>query len=179
MIDNICKVIKKVQRKEDELLNDEEEEVIQMDFDVPKRVSFRDMVLNASLEIESKEESWAEDDIELIEEDVKKEIVDGVPSIDFSERVYSLIEKSMARMVVVKLLKRTIRYNTLWNKACSLWKLTQRFQLMDVKNDYFLAKFESIEDYTNILSKELLTGSWQEPYNGKLERAIYRDAHES
>ncbi|KAG8475310.1 hypothetical protein CXB51_031953 [Gossypium anomalum] len=72
---------------------------------------------NASLETESKEESWVEDDIELIEEDVKKEIMDGVPSIDFSKRVYSLIEKSMARMVVVKLLGRTIGYNTLWNKG--------------------------------------------------------------
>ncbi|MBA0729476.1 hypothetical protein Golax_025796, partial [Gossypium laxum] len=84
-----------------------------MDSDVPKKVSFRDMVLNASLETEFKKESWVEDDIELIEEDVKKEIVDGVPSIDFSER------------------------------------------LMDVKNDYFLAKFETMEDYTNILSKGL------------------------
>lgn len=61
-----------------------------MDFDVPKKVSFRNMVLNSSLETESKKESWVEDDIELTEEDVKKEIVDNVSSIDFSERVYSL-----------------------------------------------------------------------------------------
>ncbi|MBA0592585.1 hypothetical protein Gorai_009564 [Gossypium raimondii] len=62
----------------------------------------------------------------------------------------------MARMVVVKLLGRTIGYNALWKKMCSLWKPTQRFQLMDVKNDYFLAKLESMEDYTNILPK----GQW-------------------
>ncbi|KAH1032697.1 hypothetical protein J1N35_044871, partial [Gossypium stocksii] len=28
-------------------------------------------------------------------------------------------------------------------------------------------------------SEELLTGSSQEPYNGKLKRVIYQDAHES
>ncbi|XP_016735719.1 uncharacterized protein [Gossypium hirsutum] len=43
-----------------------------------------------------------------------------------------------------------------YGKKCVPYGNRHRFQLMDVKNDYFLAKFESMEDYTNILSK----GQW-------------------
>ncbi|MBA0561183.1 hypothetical protein Golob_018032 [Gossypium lobatum] len=68
------------------------------------------------------------------------EIIDGVPSIDFFDRIYSIIEESMLKTVVIKLLERKIGYNALWNKACSLWKPSMRLQLMDIENDYFLAR---------------------------------------
>ncbi|MBA0655428.1 hypothetical protein Goklo_007916 [Gossypium klotzschianum] len=58
---------------------------------------------------------------------------------------------------------RKIGYNSLCNKVCSLWKPSMRFQLMDIENDYFLAKSESFVDYSNVL----LNGLWiivQEKY---------------
>ncbi|MBA0842418.1 hypothetical protein Goarm_002242 [Gossypium armourianum] len=74
----------------------------------------------------SLENKWEEDDIDLLDGDIRNEVIDGVPSIDFSDRVYSIIEESMSKL------------------------------LMDIKNDYFLAKFESYLDYSNILSN----GPW-------------------
>ncbi|MBA0864015.1 hypothetical protein Goshw_028683, partial [Gossypium schwendimanii] len=40
--------------------------------------------------------------------DVKKSFVDGVPSIDFSERVYQLLEKEMSTSMVLKMLGRNL-----------------------------------------------------------------------
>lgn len=91
---------------------------------------------------------------EASENDVCKESPDGVPTIDFSNKVYDLIEKSMA--LVFKLLGRKIRYNALLNKVCSLWKPRMRFQLMDIDSDYYLAKFELEEDFNNVVAK----GPW-------------------
>ncbi|KAK5838190.1 hypothetical protein PVK06_006917 [Gossypium arboreum] len=46
------------------------------------------------------------DDFELKESDTIIEVVDGVPSIHFYDKVYGLIEKSMARSMIIKLLGR-------------------------------------------------------------------------
>ncbi|PPE00436.1 hypothetical protein GOBAR_DD02532 [Gossypium barbadense] len=121
-----------------------------------KPISFRDAVMNTNPTNNSLESNWEEEeDIELREGDVKKEVVDGVPSIDFPTRVHSLIDESMSKTVVVKLLcgKLTIM---LWNKVCALWKPSMRFQIMDIENDYYQAKFESVQDY----KKVLVDGHW-------------------
>ncbi|MBA0680046.1 hypothetical protein Goari_011773 [Gossypium aridum] len=47
-------------------------------------------------------------------------------------------------------------YIVLHNKARSLWKSSQRFYLMDVENGYFLAKFQSPEDFKKVLCQ----GPW-------------------
>lgn len=70
-------------------------------------------LVNMETEIE---EDWEVKDVVLQENDVSKVIEDGVLSIDFSEKVYGLIEQSMSKTLVVKLLGRNISYNTLWNK---------------------------------------------------------------
>ncbi|PPD99458.1 hypothetical protein GOBAR_DD03534 [Gossypium barbadense] len=92
----------------------------------------------------SLENKWEEDGIDLLDGDILNEVIDGVPSIDFSDRAYSIIEESMSKLVFIKLSGRKIGYNASWNK------------LMDIKNDYFPAKFESYLDYSNILSN----GPW-------------------
>ncbi|MBA0772271.1 hypothetical protein Gotri_007681 [Gossypium trilobum] len=48
------------------------------------------------------------DNFSLTKQDVKKSFVDGVPSIDFSERVYQLLEKEMSTSVVLKMLGRNL-----------------------------------------------------------------------
>ncbi|PPD98443.1 hypothetical protein GOBAR_DD04529 [Gossypium barbadense] len=62
------------------------------------------------LELEIFEQSSREDD-------VRKDIVDGVLSIELSNRTDAVIEESMSTTVVVKLLGRRISYNALWNKC--------------------------------------------------------------
>ncbi|MBA0866300.1 hypothetical protein Goshw_019798 [Gossypium schwendimanii] len=91
-------------------------------------------------------------------DDVRKDIVDDVLSIEFSNRTDAPIEESMSTTVVVKLLGRRISYNALWNKVCALWKPMMRFQLMDIDNNYYLANFKSKLDYNNALSN----GPWVE-----------------
>ncbi|KAH1056406.1 hypothetical protein J1N35_034471 [Gossypium stocksii] len=61
----------------------------------------------------------------------------------------------MACTIVVKLLGRNIEYSAFHNKVCSLWKSTQLFQLMDVENGYFLAKFQNSEDFEKVLCQGL------------------------
>lgn len=50
---------------------------------------------------------------------MREEIVEGVPTIDFSDRVYGLIDNSMSKTLVVKLLGRRIGYN-LYGTKCVL-----------------------------------------------------------
>ncbi|PPS17147.1 hypothetical protein GOBAR_AA03431 [Gossypium barbadense] len=64
-----------------------------------------------------KKVDWGVDDLELREDDVRKDVVDGVPFIEFLNRINTLIEESMSTTVVVKLVGRRIGYNALWNKC--------------------------------------------------------------
>ncbi|KAK8568597.1 hypothetical protein V6N12_007145 [Hibiscus sabdariffa] len=87
------------------------------------------------------EENIDEDEIEILDGDVSKTVVDGIISIDFSDRVRNLAIKSFDQTVVVKLLGRRIGYNTLRRKLYDLWKPAHAFHLRDIENDYFLVTF--------------------------------------
>ncbi|MBA0686592.1 hypothetical protein Goari_014188 [Gossypium aridum] len=58
----------------------------------------------------------------------------------------------MATTMVVKLLGRNLVYSILQNRIFNLWKPSHSFHLMDIENAYFLAKFQSREDYEMILT---------------------------
>ncbi|PPD90413.1 hypothetical protein GOBAR_DD12646 [Gossypium barbadense] len=92
-----------------------------------------------------------DEDFDLSKADVKCSLVNGIPSIDFSERVNQILNKGMAFTVVIKLLGQNIGYSALYNNVCSLWKSTQPFRLMDVENGYFLEKFQSSGDFQKVL----------------------------
>ncbi|KAK8980438.1 hypothetical protein V6N11_028999 [Hibiscus sabdariffa] len=98
------------------------------------------------------DEPFEDDDIEILEGDVVRTVIDGMISIQFSERVHSLVEKSFDRTIVLKLLGRRIGYATLKNKVIDLWKPKAGFKLMDTENDYFLVSFRSHEDYRTIFA---------------------------
>lgn len=121
----------------------------------PKHAFCRNVVLNIRLLNNPMDGEWGDDDMEIRKEDVRIVVADGVISIDFLDRVYALIEESMAMTLFLKLLGKRIVYNALWNKVCLMWKPSKRFQLMDIKNNYYLENFESISDYNNVLSKGL------------------------
>ncbi|MBA0780094.1 hypothetical protein Gotri_004234 [Gossypium trilobum] len=103
----------------------------------------QDAVTNLAGMSHLSENDWEEEDFDLDDRNLLRNTVDGMPTLDFSKRLYSLIEKSMSSTIELKLLGKRIGVNTLWSKVCSLWKPTKRFQLMDIENDYFLTKFES------------------------------------
>lgn len=87
---------------------------------------------------------------------MKKSIVDGVPSIDFSDRVYQILEKEMSTSIILKILGRNIGISTLQNKLYGIWRPSKPFQLMNIENGYFLAKFQNSIDYDKVLSQ----GPW-------------------
>ncbi|KAK9006785.1 hypothetical protein V6N11_019118 [Hibiscus sabdariffa] len=101
-------------------------------------------------------EAFEDDDIEVHKEDVTRSLIDGIPSIEFSDRIQSLAERSLDQTLVVKLLGRRIGYTTLHTKILELWKPQQSIRLMDIENDYFLVTFKLRSDYL----KALAEGPW-------------------
>ncbi|MBA0696591.1 hypothetical protein Goari_003133, partial [Gossypium aridum] len=86
-------------------------------------LSWKDLLMGNKI-IEQKVDSGSkqsEEDFSLTEGDVKKWVINGIPSIEVSERY-------------------------------GIWRPSKPFQLMDIENGYFLAKFQSPEDYEKILS---------------------------
>ncbi|MBA0697652.1 hypothetical protein Goari_021185, partial [Gossypium aridum] len=82
--------------------------------------------------------------------DVMAELVDGILSITFLERVHKFIERKMIRTIVVKLLGRQIASNALLNKTTTLWNCNHHFQLMDLENDFYLAIGQTIGPILNV-----------------------------
>ncbi|KAK9020937.1 hypothetical protein V6N11_010949 [Hibiscus sabdariffa] len=96
-----------------------------------------------------------DEDIDIQEGDVTRSLVDGLLSIEFSQRVQSLAEKSLDQTLVIKLLGRRIGYTTLRTKIYELWKPKQAIRLirlMDIENDYFLVSFHARSDYLQALA---------------------------
>ncbi|KAL4278142.1 hypothetical protein GQ457_03G020710 [Hibiscus cannabinus] len=92
------------------------------------------------------------EDFVLLEEDCIVDDSGSFPSIEFSERVHSLIDASMSQAVIVRLLGRSIGYRTLLSRVRSLWQLKGEFQLVDLANEYYLVKFSNEWDYAHVLS---------------------------
>ncbi|KAH1038555.1 hypothetical protein J1N35_040298 [Gossypium stocksii] len=95
------------------------------------------------------------EDFELQQGDVTTKMIDGIPSITFSERVHKFIERKMATTIIVKLLGQKIAFNALLNKVMMSWNSKHPFQLMDLENDYYLVRFNDEEDYNNVLTSGL------------------------
>ncbi|MBA0725307.1 hypothetical protein Golax_021903 [Gossypium laxum] len=141
---------KKVRFKESE---DNPEEVMVVDPTPAPSLSWKDLLMGNKI-IEQKVDSGSqqsEEDFSLTEGDVKKSVINGIPSIEVSERVHQLLEKEMSTSVVLKLLGRNIGFTALQNRLYGIWRPSKPFQLMDIENGYFLAKFQSPEDYEKIL----------------------------
>ncbi|MBA0664768.1 hypothetical protein Goklo_004720 [Gossypium klotzschianum] len=142
---------KKVRFKESE---DNPEEVMIVDPTPAPSLSWKDLLMGNKI-IEQKVDSGSQqsqEDFSLTEGDVKKSVINGIPSIEVSERVHQLLEKEMSTSVVLKLLGRNIGFTALQNRLYGIWRPSKPFQLMDIENGYFLAKFQSPEDYEKILS---------------------------
>ncbi|PPS13624.1 hypothetical protein GOBAR_AA06953 [Gossypium barbadense] len=89
----------------------------------------------------------ADEDLEFLEGDIHRSMVNGIPAIDFSERIQQILYKEMEQTVVLKLLGRNISYGALNTRISRLWNPSMPFHLMDIENGYFLAKFQSPDDY--------------------------------
>ncbi|MBA0732721.1 hypothetical protein Gogos_016793 [Gossypium gossypioides] len=96
-----------------------------------------------------------DDDFKLFKGDVTRSVVNGIPSIEFFDRVYQLLIKDMDTTMVLTLLRLNIEYVALQSRTYNLWRPSMPFQLMEIENGYFLAKFQNKEDFDKVLSQGL------------------------
>ncbi|KAK8514668.1 hypothetical protein V6N12_057565 [Hibiscus sabdariffa] len=116
-------------------------------------MSYKDSLLGESRDKPSQGDSFVEDDdIEILDGEVTRSVVDGMIFIQFSERIQALAAKSMVRTIILKLLGRRIGYETLKMKIHELWKPASEIKLMDIENGYFLATFRSHNDFLTVLA---------------------------
>ncbi|MBA0688577.1 hypothetical protein Goari_006353 [Gossypium aridum] len=84
-------------------------------------ISWKDKLLG-NFPKDPNNETMVDDDFDFLEGDVKKSIVDGIPPIDFSERIHRQLIKDLKIIVILKLMGRNIGFSILNNKIYSLWK---------------------------------------------------------
>ncbi|KAK8521075.1 hypothetical protein V6N12_004991 [Hibiscus sabdariffa] len=93
-----------------------------------------------------------DEDIDLLEDDVRVGVQDGIPFIDFSERVRDIATKSLEFALVLSVLGRRVGYSALYNRLLSIWKPSKPIKLIDIENHHFLVKFSSRSDYISALT---------------------------
>lgn len=127
----------------------------QMGTPSPKKgASFKDMLLNNGQGHANPPPAEAE--IHLDEDDFHYSVKEGIPAITFSDRVKGLLDQSMQYSVIIKLLGRRIRYNTLRDKLPYLWNTSGPYKVIDCVGDCFVVKFSNSQDFQMVL----LNGPW-------------------
>ncbi|KAK9018310.1 hypothetical protein V6N11_001288 [Hibiscus sabdariffa] len=125
--------------------------------DKGKHVTYKDSLLKGNVLPGMFDTVFLDDeDIDILDGDVVRGMIDGLISIEFSECVQKLTAKSLDQKIDLKLLGCRIGYNTLKSKIYDMWKSKLAFKLMDIENDYFLATFQSRDDFLNAL----VDGPW-------------------
>ncbi|XP_017635607.1 uncharacterized protein LOC108477588 [Gossypium arboreum] len=116
------------------------------------------------------------EDLEIMEANIKISLEGPYPEIFFSDRVPEILDKSMDLTVVVRLLGRTIGYKALLNRIQTLWKLVRSFQVIDIDNDYYLSRdFSTNKQHpSKIVVWMRMSGLPYRYYNKKLLRIIAR-----
>ncbi|MBA0829624.1 hypothetical protein Goarm_014216 [Gossypium armourianum] len=77
-----------------------------------KKVRFKDR----NSDLDSEMANGMDDDFFLLDGDIKRSSVNGIPSIEFSDRVNQILIKNMATSVVLKLVGRNIGFAALQNR---------------------------------------------------------------
>ncbi|MBA0709282.1 hypothetical protein Golax_024322 [Gossypium laxum] len=81
-------------------------------------VSWKDKLLGGS--VSNSLDGAANLDLEFEDGDIRRSNLNGIPAIDFSDRITKILIKGMEFTVVVKLLGRNIGYGALYNRITSL-----------------------------------------------------------
>ncbi|MBA0560517.1 hypothetical protein Golob_017406 [Gossypium lobatum] len=111
--------MKKVRQREDQ--DPPDGNTMAMEEDMIGQMTFKAMLLDGKSGKEGSE-TYEDDGFDLKDGNVITQLVDGVPDIRFSERVHTLIHKSISKLVVIKLLGHRIDFNALCTKLYSLWR---------------------------------------------------------
>ncbi|MBA0642456.1 hypothetical protein Goklo_026839 [Gossypium klotzschianum] len=99
---------------------------------------FKDVLLGSTKNSNFVGRGFGVEDIELGEGDIISESIGGISSIKLSERVYSFLEKSMERTVILILLDRKITINVLLNRIYGIWKPSALLEVLWVVFGHYL-----------------------------------------
>lgn len=78
------------------------------------------------------------------------------PMVHISESVFEGLCAPWEDALVIKLLGKTIGYQTMRDRLTRIWKLSAGFELMDIGNDFFMVKFDVEGDRTKVMDE----GPW-------------------
>ncbi|XP_019155090.1 PREDICTED: uncharacterized protein LOC109151954 [Ipomoea nil] len=95
------------------------------------------------------------------------------PRIKITKEDKERIRRPLRRTLIIKLLGRTVGYGYLSRRLRTLWKPEAHMELIDLDQDYYLARFESQNDYDAvrfvgpwmILDHYLLVQEWRPKFN--------------
>ncbi|MBA0803286.1 hypothetical protein Gohar_013518, partial [Gossypium harknessii] len=90
-------------RDKDESVNKE----LLVDLTIEPITSWKDKLIGQSSNIEGKDLE-EKDEFELLEGDILKSVINGTPSIEFSNRIHQILIRDMENTVVLKLLGHNI-----------------------------------------------------------------------
>ncbi|KAA3463576.1 GroES-like zinc-binding alcohol dehydrogenase family protein [Gossypium australe] len=119
-----------------------------------QNISWRDKLVGQSSK-DGSIDSERKEAFDILEGDIQKSIKNGIPSINFSDRIVQFLIQGMENTVIIKLLGRNISLSILQNKLYNLWRPSTTLHLMDIENGYFLAKFQNKLDCERVLSEGL------------------------
>jgi hypothetical protein len=112
-------------------------------------ISFRDKVLGNQILMEREKVDL------LATNKAKVELVQGnrlMPMLHVENSVIAELSLPWKDALVVKLLGKSLGYNTMKAKLELVWKLTGGFELMDVGNSYYMVKFNEVEDKNKVIN---------------------------
>ncbi|XVF69877.1 hypothetical protein PTKIN_Ptkin11bG0116100 [Pterospermum kingtungense] len=139
--------------------------------------SFRDTLMGNHGE---KEDSFHLDDADFISDDEemnKDEEEEDCLKIKLSREENARLRRPWRQTLIVKVLGCTVGYNYLIRRIKVLWHLKSNLELVAIDDDYFLAKFSSIDDCNfakyegpwMILDHYLIVKEWSHNFDSALD----------
>ena len=118
-------------------------------------ISFKDKLL-ANEQCTTRQALANAVEFEVSSNDIRTRKENGLLVVEFSDRIHGLMAQSLKQAVVVRLLGRSIGYKLLSSKIKDLWQPRHGYKIIDLEKDYYMVKFDAMEDYQGALLK----GPW-------------------
>ncbi|XVF15304.1 hypothetical protein REPUB_Repub09cG0139700 [Reevesia pubescens] len=75
------------------------------------------------------------------------------PSLPISADEHKELCAPWRKMLIIKVLGKSVGFNFLWNRLKQIWRLEEDFSLVDLGNDFFLVRVHNPDDYNFIISE--------------------------
>lgn len=120
-----------------------------------QKSSYRDTVMGINQDTQMEEKDLESKGEILVDDTLKKDDAGPWFSMGMSKEEKYEARKPWRTSLVIKQVTRTIGYQFLLRRLHSLWRIQHSFTLIDLNNDYFIARFSNKQDYEVALSMAL------------------------